>query len=141
MLNIREQNGQSRRRIVALSDQGGEIWNEVYIDSALVSPVCQSSIISYNNNKETALLFSGPNSTEKRQKISIFLSRDNGKTWPVVKEVYPGASAYSDLTILDNNQIGLLYERDENGIYFAHFNEAWLLEKDLVKTPPLPSKR
>lgn len=67
------------------------------------------------------MLFSGPNSTEKRQKISIFLSRDNGKTWPVVKEVYPGASAYSDLTILDNNQIGLLYERDENGIYFAHF--------------------
>jgi len=141
MLNIREQNGQSRRRIVALSDQGGEIWNEVYIDSALVSPVCQSSIISYSNNKETALLFSGPNSTEKRQKMSIFLSRDNGKTWPVVKEVYTGASAYSDLTILDNNQVGLLYERDENGIYFAHFNETWLLEKDLVKTPPLPSKR
>ena len=45
------------------------------------------------------------------------------------------------LNHLDNNQIGLLYERDQNGIYFARFNEAWLLKKDLVKTPPLPSKR
>ncbi len=68
MLNIREQNGQSRRRIVALSDQGGEVWNEVYIDSALVSPTCQSSMISYSNNKKNSITFSGPNSPEKDRK-------------------------------------------------------------------------
>ena len=73
--------------------------------------------------------------------MSVFRSKDNGKTWPVIKEVYAGTSAYSDLTILKNSQIGLLYERDQNGIYFARFNEAWLLEKNAVKTPPLPSER
>lgn len=141
MLNIREQNGQSKRRLVAISDQGGETWNEVFLDSNLISPVCQSSLINYSHNKENTLLFSGPNSTEKRHKMSVFRSKDNGKTWPVIKEVYAGTSAYSDLTILKNSQIGLLYERDQNGIYFARFNEAWLLEKNAVKTPPLPSER
>ena len=36
----------------------------------------------------------------KRENLSIKLSRDDGKTWPINKTLEPGPSAYSDLAVL-----------------------------------------
>ena len=119
MLNIREQNGNSKRRLVVLSEDGGISWKENYFDQALISPVCQSSILLFKGKKDTLLLFSGPNSETKREQMTIKGSRDFGQSWPLTEEIYAGTSAYSDLVQIDANTLGLLYERDRNGINFV----------------------
>jgi sialidase-1 len=48
-------------------------------------------------------------------------SLESGKKWDLEKEIYSGTSAYSDLVQIDQNTIGLFYERDNNGIYFRLF--------------------
>lgn len=119
MLNIREQNGYTKQRLVALSDDGGDSWQKVYFDTALSSPVCQSSLLLFEGIQDTLLLYSGPNSSEKRIKMTIKGSKDLGQTWTLEKEIYAGVAAYSDLVQIDTNTIGLFYERDQNGIYFT----------------------
>ncbi|MEO0341528.1 MAG: sialidase family protein [Bacteroidota bacterium] len=129
MQNIRHQSGRKKQRLIALSKDGGASWDTTYFDAQLPSPVCQASIMAYKNpNDEVALLFSNPNSTERREKMTIKVSFDNGETWPISRPIRAGASAYSDLATLQNKQIGLLYERgNDGGIHFATFSWAWLV--------------
>ena len=66
------------------------------------------------------------------------LSYDEGKSWPVSKQLYAGPSAYSSLTVLQDLTIGCLYERGDEGPYekitFARFNVEWLTNgKDELK--------
>lgn len=130
MLNIREQNGATKTRLVALSKDGGTLWDETYFDAALISPVCQSSIIGWPYQQAEILLYSGPYSTTTRHQMSVMVSFDQGETWPLRKEVYAGTAAYSDLVVLQDNSIGLFYERDRQGLYFARFNLEWLLNRN-----------
>ena len=132
MQNIRHQSGRMKQRLVALSKDGGESWDTTYFDHQLLSPVCQASIIDFKTPKdEQVLLFSNPNSTEKREKMSLKVSFDEGKTWSKSRRIRSGASAYSDLVILKNEDIGLLYEHgNDGGIHFAQFNWVWLIGDD-----------
>ncbi|NRB64188.1 MAG: exo-alpha-sialidase, partial [Saprospiraceae bacterium] len=57
------------------------------------------------------------------------LSYDEGKTWSVGKSLYAGSSAYSTLTILDDGDIGLLFEKDNYTKHlFIRFSLQWLTE-------------
>lgn len=129
MQNIRQQNGESKHRIVAISADGGATWEKVYLDEQLPTPVCQASIIDFQNaNNQSLILFSNPASQQRREKMTVRVSLDNGQTWPIKREIRSGASAYSDLVIQADQQIGLLYEHGNNGgIHYALFNEAWLV--------------
>ena len=53
------------------------------------------------------------------------LSRDDGRTWPVLRELDAGPSAYSDLAVLADGTVLCLYEA-KNDIRMARFNRAWL---------------
>lgn len=128
MQNIRHQNGSQRERLIALSSDGGNSWDTTFFDAQLPSPVCQASIIYYQlPNKRRALLFSNPNNQRSRKNMTIKASFDDGKTWLISRIIREGESAYSDLVIQKNNDIGLLYEHgNDGGIHFAHFNFNWL---------------
>ena len=62
--------------------------------------------------------------------MTVRLSYDEGKTWPVSKIIYAGPTAYSCLSILSDGTIGLLYEHGDKSPYeqisFARFNVEWL---------------
>ena len=73
----------------------------------------------FRGKTDTLLLFSGPNSETNRKQMTIKGSHDFGKSWPLTKEIYSGTSAYSDLVQIDANTLGILYERDRNGIHFV----------------------
>jgi len=61
--------------------------------------------------------------------MTVRLSYDEGKTWPVAKVIYEGSAAYSDLVVLPDGGIGCLYERDGyRKITFARFNLRWLTD-------------
>ena len=61
----------------------------------------------------------------QRRNLSIKLSRDDGKTWPVNKTLNAGKAAYSDLAVLSDGTVLCLYERVDS-IDCARFDLAWL---------------
>lgn len=122
MLNIREQNGETKRRLIALSKDGGATWYSTYFDEALVSPVCQSGLLFFEGKNNSYLVYSGPNSETKREKMTLKFSTDYGKTWAKSFEVYAGESAYSDLVQIDGDHLGILYEEDQKRVVFVKVN-------------------
>jgi sialidase-1 len=132
LLNMRSYAGKHQRAI-ALSHDGGLTWSPVRLDPALIEPVCQASMVRCTVEREAGknrLLFSNPADTVHRDRMTVRLSYDEGKTWPVARLVYAGPSAYSSLAVLHDGTIGLLYERGTANAYeeiaFARFNLKWL---------------
>lgn len=120
MLNMRNYNREeSKTRSFAISFDGGESWSEMKYLSQLIEPVCQGSTLNYaiKGKISDKLLFSNPASMDKREKMTVRLSEDNGKTWPYSRIIYPGPSAYSDLVNLSDGNIGLLYEYGTHNPY------------------------
>jgi sialidase-1 len=140
MMNMRnywERDGgepaKGRKRAIATSGDGGETWSELSFDDTLIEPVCQASFTRYSwpgENAKNRLLFSNPASTEARVKMTVRLSYDEGKTWPIAKLLHEGPAAYSCLAALPDRQIGCLYERGAEHSYetisFARFTLRWL---------------
>ena len=72
------------------------------------------------------VLFSNPASTG-REKMTVRISRDDGKTWPTSRAIYTPSSAYSCLTELPGGHAGLLFERDGyKKITFVDLPMSWL---------------
>lgn len=130
------------RRAMAISKDGGASWGRVYLDPTLDTPVCQASILRYSwpedkkLGSKSRILFSSPKG-RSRSRLTVWLSYDEGKTWPVQRLVYPGGSAYSNLIVLPNGEIGVLFEKDGyRTISLAKFSLSWLTGgKDGVPSP------
>ena len=125
LMNMRSYHGKSRRAI-AFSKDGGLTWSPETLDPALVEPICQASLARLPDGR---LLFSNPADPEKRNKMTIRLSSDEGKTWPVARLLWAGTSMYSCLAPLPDGSIGNLYERVAGGRYtisYARFGLEWL---------------
>ena len=125
------------RRAVAFSPDGGANWQPLRFDETLVEPLCQASLIGYAAEQEggrTRLLFSNPASRTTRERLTIRLSDDEGRTWPVARLLHEGPAAYSCLTILPDGVIGCLYEAGQRHAYekivFARCAWAWLTADD-----------
>jgi len=132
LINMRSYFGRNRRTH-AFSGDGGTTWSTPEDVSDLIEPVCQASIIRYCWEKAGILLFSNPASAEERVNMTVRASFDDGKSWPVLKTIYAGPSAYSCLTTLPEGIIGCLYECGEESAYetitFARFSMKWVAEK------------
>jgi sialidase-1 len=124
MLNMRNHRG-DKQRLVAISQNGGMTWGEARLEPQLVEPVCQASILGC----AAGMLFSNPASTG-RTNMTVKLSRDEGKTWSAGRELWPGPSGYSCLTILNDGTVGCLYEQGDEDycerLVFARFELDWL---------------
>ena len=147
MIHARDSDNRNRpdhiRRLVAVSRDAGQTWGPAYADPTLKCPQCHASIRRFSTagpQDRNRILFSNPNSgyrTEKhpygRVNLSVRISDDEAQTWSEGKTAYPFASSYSDLAVLSDGSIGLIYERGPEGsthywdeIQFARFNLAWL---------------
>jgi sialidase-1 len=106
MQNMRSYHGK-HNRAVAVSKDGGVTFGKVYLDDALQSPVCQASILRYSwaEDGKSRILFSSP-AGKGREKMTVRVSYDEGKTWPVAKLIHQGGSAYSNLVRLADGRIG-----------------------------------
>jgi sialidase-1 len=114
MLNIRSYK-LPKCRLVALSKDGGLTWSEPAPDEALVDPVCQASILRLPGAKN-GIAFSNAAST-KREKMTVRLSYDDGRTWPVAKELHAGPAGYSCLAALGDGRVACLYEAGQSRYY------------------------
>ena len=116
-------------RKVTWSNDGGSSFDKTLLDSTLVSPICQGSVLNFKFlDGQNLLLFSNPASW-RRERMTIRTSSDNGKTWTNNFLIYEGSSAYSDLVQVDEKTAGLLFERDTYGkISFVRFNPRNIVE-------------
>ena len=121
ILNARNQKGDIKARIVALSKNGGETWDSIWIDKYLPDPVCEGSILSLGqSNGKHILAFCNPAAIKKRDYLTLRIGFDEGRTWPlsilVDRSSDPRYSndytAYSDIVSISPDEIGVLYERD-----------------------------
>jgi sialidase-1 len=130
MINSRVQ-GAGLRYIHSSIDEG-KSWVTAP-DSSLIDPACNASIIRYSSIIEGAdknrLLFSNARSSNSRENMTISLSYDEGKSWPVQKTIYAGSAAYSSLSVLPNGEIVLFFEaNDYQDNLFVRFNLEWLTD-------------
>ncbi len=133
MLNMRSYQGQFCRTVAVSKDQG-LTFSQGKPDETLVEPVCQASFLRYTTKSthgKSRLLFSNPASL-RRNMMTVRMSYDEGKTWPVMKLLDPRFGAYSCLTVLPDMDIGLLYECGDKDAYetitFARFGLDWLTD-------------
>ncbi|MFD1163797.1 sialidase family protein [Hwangdonia seohaensis] len=138
MINARV-NGKGMRYVHTSKDEG-KTWETNPVPE-LIDPGCNASIIRYTSKADgydkDRILFSNAQSEKGRVNMSVRISYDEGKTWSEGKTVYPGSSAYSSLTILENGDIGLFFEKDEyKNNEFISFSLDWLTDgKDTYKKP------
>jgi sialidase-1 len=148
MLNIRHESLQHRRAI-AYSPDGISQWTRPEFVNDLYEPVCMAGIERLSTVKRdgrSRLVFSNPhNATDPipnhasrfyvRKNLSLKISYDEGRTWPVNKTLEAGSSGYSDLAVLPDGLIACLYERQtvRDGkkvrvITLARMNLAWITD-------------
>lgn len=120
LINMRHHPRRNEGRAISTSTDGGLTWAPPLIDSALIEPGCQASLITLKDEQgrlSNRLLFSNP-ADVKRDRMTVRLSTDGGRTWPRSKLLHQGPSAYSCLVQLAGpGEAGCLYERGERNPY------------------------
>ncbi|WP_420402045.1 alpha/beta fold hydrolase [Flagellimonas sp.] len=119
-------------RFVHTSTNEGKTWTSVP-DETLVDPGCNASIVRYSSKKDGGdkkrLLFAHANNKDERKNLTVHISYDEGKSWSKGKTIYAGGSAYSSMTVLDNGDIGLFFEKDDySENVFTRFTLSWLTD-------------
>lgn len=119
MFNARNQKGDIRARIVAVSSDGGAKWDTTFFDRNLPDPVCEGSILTIGKRKgKNMLAFCNAADTNARDNLTLRISFDDGKTWEKTYLVDKSSAgekdftAYSDIVKTGNKTIGVLYEKD-----------------------------
>ncbi len=130
-------------RQVSVSRDGGRTWSPMRLDFGLPGTACQGSLLGIDApEKEGRLILqASPANKYARNTGTIRMSDDEGKNWKYSRTVTPAFFAYSCLTQLQNDQIGLLYEADHyRTIRFRKFSLDWIRKGD-EETKPAPYLR
>ena len=119
-----------------ISSDGGETWQanpSTWYDMA--APACNGDMIRYSSvdkgGDKNRLLHSVPVGTD-RKNVTVFVSYDEGQTWPTSRCIVPYSSAYSSLCILPDYTIGIYVEedyytgKDNYSTVFYNFSLEWL---------------
>lgn len=131
LMSIRNKN--KGNRYYTRSTDNGITWTSVQLWKDLKDPGCNGDMIRYSMEKNGAgkniLLHSIPFDEKDRKNVSVYVSYDEGKTWPAGKTICAGPSAYSSLTILEDGTIGAYVEEGEPGmnLVYLNFSLEWLL--------------
>ena len=113
LMVVRMQDSSYSNKLLVLSTDAGQTWETNWIASDLTTPMCQSSMLSVTVPEYKGLYHLGPAATDSRSKLTLWHSADAGLSWNILQEIWPGSTAYSDLTYLESDQLGILYERND----------------------------
>lgn len=104
-------------RILASSVDGGITFTSSGANKDLPDPTCQGSILSVMHNGECALVHSNCANSNGRTNMTLKGSHDGGVSWCSGQAAWPGYTAYSDMVLVDDGTIGLLYENGDTRSY------------------------
>ena len=139
-LNARSRQGK-KQRAYAFSSDGGHSWSEVKYDPSQPEPSCDGAVIRLSDTdrfQKNRVLVSCPANPNGRDHMTIWLSYDECRTWPVSKVLNEAYSGYSDLAVAGDGTILCLYETEGcRKITLARFNLQWLTDgKDSLRPGP-----
>lgn len=116
------------------SSDGGQSWGSQGRWNQMVTNACNGDIIRYSavdqGGERNILLHTIPNSMN-REKVSVFVSFDEGASWQSPVCLFEGPSVYSSMTILNDGSIGVYLEENPHGaceLWYMNFNYKWLEE-------------
>ena len=153
LLNMRSE-ATKHRRSFAVSPDGATDWTRPAFDESLLEPICMASICrlseASDGSGKNRVLFSNPDNLQRgkdeakpgqsrdRKNLTIKLSYDECRSWPVSKTLESGRSAYSDLAVGPDGTIYCLYER-VSSLVLARFNLQWLTDgEDSIESSANP---
>ena len=94
---------------------------------------------SWPQGDQPSLLLFANAASERRERLTVRASFDDGRTWPVSRQLSPQPAAYSCLVALPGGAIGLLYETGPKSPYqsiaFVAFTLDWL-KQGAASQPP-----
>ena len=121
------------KRVAARSNDRGLTWSEMVSVDSLPDPHCQGSIVRYTDDEShdrSRVIFANIANTLARDTLTLRVSYDECRTWPISKVLSHGPAGYSDLAIASDTTICCLYEQDSSdtheSIRIAQFNLEWL---------------
>lgn len=124
LLNMRNTDRALPNRKVSISSNGGITWSEAKFDTALVEPVCQGSLLRYN---ERTLIFINPRHTRQRKNLTLSISHNEGNTWDKRVTIFSQLAAYNDAVVLPNGNVLCIYETGKvlpyGGIVCTYINK------------------
>ena len=146
LLNSRTES-KKHRRLLTTSKDGATKWTRPRFHEQLVEPICMGTMARLSL-RPTRLLFANPDNlsradgreepgkTRDRKNLTVQLSYDESRTWGVKRPIDTGYSGYSDLAVLPDGTILLLYERSGEGakqfapiaLTLVRFNLEWLTD-------------
>lgn len=110
MMDARQSSG--NRRWIVISSDGGESWSAPVPGQAVTAVA--TSIERYTSkahgDDRDRILWTGP-AGPGRKNLVIRVSYDEAQTFAKEKVIYGGLAAYSDISILKDKSIGVLWER------------------------------
>ena len=131
-MNMRSRQSR-KRRAYSWSHDGGHTWEQARFDPSLPEPECQAGLVGLpdrSTDSGSAALISHPGRTDKRARMTVHMSRDGCRTWPVSKVLHEGQASYSDLAVVEDTQVLCLYECDQySKIMLARFGLSWLTDE------------
>jgi len=98
----------------------------------LPDPGCQGSVVrltSASSSGKNRVLLTSPANPAARDHLTVRVSYDECRTWPVSKVLCAGKSAYSDLAVTADGHALCLFEAENYGkIVLVRFSVEWLTE-------------
>lgn len=120
-------------RTYVLSSDHGQTWSQPAQWSELVGNNCNAAITRYSLAKDGKgkkdIILHTLLASPSRDHLRLYMSEDEGQTWPIWRTLCSGEAAYSELVILGDGTIGIISEEDDRpayDIYFTRVSLDWL---------------
>ena len=108
--------GLKQRAFTIIPDGGNRAEVTKYrIAQDVPDPHCPAAMVRCSwpkDDKPGLIVYSGPGTDQGRYRMTLRGSYDDGKTWPWKQLVYGDGSGYSDVNVLPDGRIILLFEKD-----------------------------
>jgi len=119
LLNLRHE-GNIRRRMTAISHNGGLSFSAPQPARALPDPICLGSMAA--QPEQELLAFCNCKSESARENLTLRFSADGGENWPISQKI-AALGSYSDLAFSrDGKQLYLFYEHGRyEGLTFESY--------------------
>lgn len=104
-------------RLLAYSSDGGATFTSGTVNRSLPDPKCQGTLLSAVKDGEDVLLHCNCSNSSSRTHLTLKGSTDYGATWCGGQTVWEKPAAYSDIVLVRDEIVGVLYENGDNGSY------------------------
>lgn len=141
----------------SVSTDEGKTWGTV-TTNGIIDPYCQMSAVHYpglltdprDGQEKEAVIFSNPsperpysgNGREKGRVRIAFVNEDDTLDWAYAKMIEDGKYLYSSLTVMNNGEIGLIYENESANMTaaaFTSFSPQYLMDENVYESTPIPT--